>query len=58
MWRLEIVEPFPGVHAVQNQNRGGNQVQLSLRLIDGEVFSTCRVTGKIQKTVERWYRDK
>ena len=58
MWRLAEVDPFPGVHSVKDQNRGGNQVQLSLRLIDGEVVITRGVTDKILKTVEQWYRDK
>ena len=56
------MDPSPGGHAVQDQNRGDNRlqiaVQLSLRVKDGDRVRTHRVTGKIQKTVERWYGDK
>ena len=56
------VDPCPGVHSVQDHNRGKNwvqiEVQVSFRVIDGEGARTHEVTGKIQKTVEQWYRDK
>ena len=61
-WRSEVVDPYPGGHSAQDHKRGDNQVhrvvQLILRVTDGEGVRTRRVTGKIQKTVERWYRDK
>ena len=56
------MDPCPVRHAVQDKKRGANQVQIavqfSLRVTDGEGIKTRGVTGKIQKTVERWYGDK
>ena len=49
------MDPCPGKKAF-HQKRGENRLQiavhLSLRVADGEVVRTRRVTGKIHKTVE------
>ena len=47
-----VVYPCPGVKAVQYRKRGGDQVQISLRVADGGEVRTRRVTVNIQKTVE------
>ena len=56
------VDPCTGGQSVQDWKRRDNRVQravqITLRVKGGEGFRAREVTGKIQKTFERWYGDK